>query len=845
MSGGAGDDLLVATSGDDTVDGGDGSDTVVVHDNGGAALGGLRDFDLSGVSASGGALSGTLGTPDGRTVTLAGVEVVKVAETGSSTFLVLDGMSIQAAIDAAEAGDTILVQNGTYTEDLTLKDGISVIGESEAGVVLNGTVSTPTTLQDAVLSGMTVQNVGDTMLLDMRGTTAVTDVVFEQVTFSLTSDFTGPIAIGNGQGGSTMAIADGDGDDAGLVFRNVTMASNDHDFASATAFAYTLVESVDGARMVLDGVVLSGTATGTGSGLGAQWNMSPQDNGKSAAVEIVNSQTSRGGNFYVSGFDSVLIQDNVFDGQGIALNGVENAVVTGNTFQNIDDTFTANGTQHRGLTIEDAWGTDGVSNLVVTGNTFTNITAVDGAIAFRTFNGGTPPDVATVERLNQVQITGNTFTGLGVGVEAIFILDQYFGPGAVLPAQFGLENLIIGTSDDDVITAPTDGGTGIFADAGNDSLTGGGGNDQLSGGGGNDTLDGGAGGDEMAGGDGDDTYVVDDDGDIVVEAAGEGHDVVRTTLNRYDLPDHVEDLVFEGNGRLIAHGNAEDNTIGGTKRHDRLFGGDGNDTLTGGPGEDSLYGQGGDDLLVGGGGSDILRGGAGDDVLRGGGSADMLIGNGGRDTLIGAGGNDTLNGGGGADVMIGGAGNDTYVVNAAGDVVEETANGGNHDEVQSGNLSLDLADYANIEDATLTGTGNLDLTGNDDRNRLTGNDGDNTIFGGLGGDILTGGGGADVFVYTAVEQSTQGADRDRIADFEQGFDLIDLFAIDAKDAAPGNNAFVWLGTDAFSGAEGELRYSVNNAGHARVQADTNGDGVADFEIVVLNAPLLNDGDFML
>src|SRR5690606_12162083 len=315
----------------------------------------LGDFDLSGVSASGGALSGTLGTPDGRTVTLAGVEVVKVAETGSSTFLVLDGMSIQAAIDAAEAGDTILVQNGTYTEDLTLKDGISVIGESEAGVVLNGTVSTPTTLQDAVLSGMTVQNVGDTMLLDMRGTTAVTDVVFEQVTFSLTSDFTGPIAIGNGQGGSTMAIADGDGDDAGLVFRNVTMASNDHDFASATAFTYTLVESVDGARMVLDGVVLSGTATGTGSGLGAQWNMSPQDNGKSAAVEIVNSQTSRGGNFYVSGFDSVLIQDNVFDGQGIALNGVENAVVTGNTFQNIDDTFTANGTQHRGLTIEDAW----------------------------------------------------------------------------------------------------------------------------------------------------------------------------------------------------------------------------------------------------------------------------------------------------------------------------------------------------------------------------------------------------------------------------------------------------------------------------------------------------------
>ena len=59
---------------------------------------------------------------------------------------------------------------------------------------------------------------------------------------------------------------------------------------------------------------------------------------QSASVEIVNSSTSGGGNIYVSGFDSALVDGNTFDGQGIALNGVTNDTVTGNIFQNIDNT---------------------------------------------------------------------------------------------------------------------------------------------------------------------------------------------------------------------------------------------------------------------------------------------------------------------------------------------------------------------------------------------------------------------------------------------------------------------------------------------------------------------------
>ncbi|MDQ3478011.1 MAG: hypothetical protein M3438_02430 [Pseudomonadota bacterium] len=60
----------------------------------------------------------------------------------------------------------------------------------------------------------------------------------------------------------------------------------------------------------------------------------------------------------------------------------------------------------------------------------------------------------------------------------------------------------------------------------------------LTGGDGNDTLNGGAGADTMVGGLGNDTYFVDDIGDIVTEAVGEGNDLVKSSLN-YTLGDNA------------------------------------------------------------------------------------------------------------------------------------------------------------------------------------------------------------------------------------------------------------------------------------------------------------------
>ena len=134
---------------------------------------------------------------------------------------------------------------------------------------------------------------------------------------------------------------------------------------------------------------------------------------------------------------------------------------------------------------------------------------------------------------------------------------------------------------------------------------------------GNDTIDGGAGADTMNGGEGDDYYFVDNAGDVVVEAAGEGYDRVSTTIT-YTLADNVEmatargtsDLDLTGNdGNNWLNGNAGNNVLTGLGGNDRLQGLDGNDTLNGGEGNDNLYGNAGVDTFVfeDGDGTDVIR----------------------------------------------------------------------------------------------------------------------------------------------------------------------------------------------------------------------------------------------
>ncbi len=166
----------------------------------------------------------------------------------------------------------------------------------------------------------------------------------------------------------------------------------------------------------------------------------------------------------------------------------------------------------------------------------------------------------------------------------------------------------------------------------------------------------------------------------------------------------------------------------------------GNDTITytnnSGVGMTFNGGAGNDIITINGTNGDTLNGGAGNDQLNGGD---------GNDTLNGGLGNDTLNGGTGDDAMDGGAGNDTYVVDSALDTVTESLAGatGGVDTVQSA-VTFSLATLGNVEHLTLTGTDNINGTGNALTNILTGNSGNNQLTGGAGNDTLVGGLGNDV-----------------------------------------------------------------------------------------------------
>jgi Ca2+-binding RTX toxin-like protein len=124
------------------------------------------------------------------------------------------------------------------------------------------------------------------------------------------------------------------------------------------------------------------------------------------------------------------------------------------------------------------------------------------------------------------------------------------------------------------------------------------------------------------------------------------------------------------------------------------------------------------------------------------------------------------------------------------------------------------------------------LSGLKGTDEIDGGGGDDLLVGGKGGDVLTGGFGGDVFDFNKVSESRAGrvGAADAIADFE-GPDVIDLQEIDADTGSGGNQAFRFIGPDAFSGTAGELRFEVSGI-LTQVLGDVDGNGKADLEITL-------------
>jgi Ca2+-binding RTX toxin-like protein len=281
-------------------------------------------------------------------------------------------------------------------------------------------------------------------------------------------------------------------------------------------------------------------------------------------------------------------------------------------------------------------------------------------------------------------------------------------------------------------------------------ITGNAGANTLSGDAGNDTLNGGAGADTMIGGLGNDIFVVDNDGDIVIEAAAEGTDTVLSSISMV-LAANVENLILTGSAAIDGTGNALANTITGNTAANRLAGGAGDDIYIVNNVEDTVV-----ELAAE--GIDLVKASvtysladnvenitlAGTAAIDATGNmlANVLVGNSASNMLTGGGGNDILDGAGGADSMLGGQGDDVYKVDNAADLVTELAGEGIDSVIASVTFSLS----ANVENLTLSGSSAINATGNMSANVLTGNSGANTLIGGAGDDTLNGGAGADTLI---------------------------------------------------------------------------------------------------
>ncbi|HKX89293.1 MAG TPA: M10 family metallopeptidase C-terminal domain-containing protein, partial [Sphingopyxis sp.] len=116
----------------------------------------------------------------------------------------------------------------------------------------------------------------------------------------------------------------------------------------------------------------------------------------------------------------------------------------------------------------------------------------------------------------------------GQGDDRVFVPDSY-----ILREGIEIETLIAADQGSLAAVDLTGNGYGqsLYGSQGANALNGGAGNDYLVGLGGNDFLLGGLGADHLAGGAGNDIYYVDDGGDWVIEAVGEGDDLVSASTD--------------------------------------------------------------------------------------------------------------------------------------------------------------------------------------------------------------------------------------------------------------------------------------------------------------------------
>lgn len=888
--GNSGNNTLNGMTGADTMMGGAGNDTYIV-DNAGDVV--TEDAD-EGVDLVQSSVSFTL-SANVENLTLIGTENIDAAGNflanalmGNSGVNVLTGGGGNDLLDGSANADTMIGGTGDDTYVVDNVSDTAVENEDE------GT--------DTIYSSVTWTLGGHFENLTLTGSSAINAIgnAYNNTLVGNTSNNTldggaGADAMSGGAGSDTYIV-----DDAGdVVIENASQGID----TVKSSLSYTLGDNVENLTLTgssningtgndLNNVIIGNSGNNTLFGNGG---VDTLDGGAGADTMIGGT----GNDTYIvdntgdvviesasEGADSVLasvsymLSDNV---ERLTLTGSANINATGNALINTLVGNIGNNTLDGGAGLDRMEGGDGDDVYIVDNTSDTVIEAanegIDLVLASVGFTLGSNVENLTLTGSSNINGIGNTLVNTITGNSGNNTLNG--GAGAdTLIGGLGNDVYVVDNAEDVVTEAADEGtdtvqssitwmlgsylenltltGSSAINGTGNsldNILTGNTGVNTLDGGAGSDFLNGGTGADTLIGGTGDDTYVVDNVGDVVIEQEDEGIDTVQSSVT-YTLSEHVEDLTLTGSSAIHATGNSLDNTLTGNTGANTLDGGAGADTMIGGAGNDVYIVDNAGDVVVESAsqGSDTVLSsmsyGLTDNVenltltgssnINGTGNDlnNVIIGNEGNNTLIGNGGIDTLDGGVGADTLIGGIGNDVYVVDDIGDVVFESAAEGT-DTVQA-SISYILTD--NVENLTLTGTDNLNGTGNALNNTIVGNSGNNTLDGGTGNDRMEGGAGDDVYIVdsssdTVIETANNGTDLVLTsASFTLGTNVENLTLTETADINGTGNTLVNIltgnsgnntlnggtGADTMIGGLGDDVYVVDNVGDIVIEADGEG-----------------------
>ncbi|MEI7475553.1 MAG: RTX toxin, partial [bacterium] len=694
LDGGAGTDTMVGGLGNDTYIVDNLADVVTELANEGVDLvssnisytigNNIENLTLSGssnINGTGNALNNII-TGNAGNNTLdggAGLDTL-IGGLGNDTYLV-DNIN-DVVTESINQGTDVVVSTASYSLSQNLEN-LTLVGDSD----LNGTGNT--------LNNIIIGNIGNNIL---DGGTGSDTLVGGLGNDTYMVDNTGDVVIESANQGTDL-VNSSISYSLGNNIENITLLGSSNINAIGNTLNNVLTGN-DGAN-TLDGGLGTDTMVG---GLGNDTYI--VDNLADVVIELSNEGVD-----LVSSNLSYTIGDNI---ENLTLSGSSSINGTGNSLSNI-----------------------------ITGNSGNN--TLDGGAGVDTMIGGLGNDTYLVDNINDV-INESSNQGTDVVIStASYSLSQ------------NLENITLsGASDLN--------GTGNTL------------NNIITGNTGNNTLDGGAGSDTLIGGLGNDTYIVDCTGDVIIESANQGTDLVSSSVT-YSLGNNIENLTLSGSSVINGTGNSIDNIITGNAVSNILIGGDGNDTLDGGAGIDTLIGGIGNDTYKVDNAADVITESANqgtdlvisttsytlglniENITLSGTSSINATGNALNNVITGNDGANILDGGAGTDTMVGGLGNDTYIVDNLADVVTELANEGV--DLVSSNISYTIGN--NIENLTLSGSSNINGTGNALNNIITGNAGNNTLDGGAGLDTLIGGLGNDTYLVDNIndvitESANQGID---------------------------------------------------------------------------------------